>query len=229
MLVKNWMSTLVQTVREDDPLAHVIEVMRKYEIRILPVMNNEQVVGIISDRDVKKVSIPEHITPDPSASDSKGLTAGNIMTKGAISVSPLHTVEEAAELLLVNKISGFPVLDENRHLVGIITQSDLFRAMVSMAGIGKRGIQFCFYVKDEPGCIRKLTDTFRDYGGRIASIMATSERCERGFRRIYIRVYDLDGPSLERAKQVISERAVIVYMVDHLSKKREVYDDPLST
>ena len=226
MLVKNWMSTQIQTVKEEDSLAHVIEVMRKYEIRILPVMHNGQIVGIISDRDVKKVSIPEHVPPGTIFSENHTLSAGSVMTKGAISVSPLHTVEEAAELLLVNKISGVPVLDESRKLVGIITQSDLFRAMVSMTGIGKKGFQFGFYVRDEPGCIRNLTDTFRDYGGRIASIMATSERCERGYRRIYIRAYNLDGPSLERVKEVLSEKATIVYVVDHLNKKREIYEDP---
>ena len=227
MLVKNWMTPNVKTVNSDDTLDHAIEMMRKYEIRMLPVMENDAVVGIISDRDIKRVSMPQNLQPGNKATDTSCIRIDQVMTRGIFSISPHHTVEEALECLLVNKISGIPVLDENRKLVGIITQSDLFHAVVSMTGIGKQGVQFGFYVKDEPGCIRKLTDTLRDYGARIASIMATNERCERGFRRIYIRAYDIDDPSLERVKEVISENARIVYVVDHLNKKRDVFDDPM--
>ena len=228
MLVKNWMSTHVRGVDKDETFGHAKAIMQKYEIRMLPVKDQDQVVGILSDRDIKRASLPDQFHDEAQHRQSLVTPVCRYMTRGAVSVSPLHTVEEAAELLLVNKISGLPVMDENRHLVGIITQSDLFRAMVSLTGIGKKGIQFCFYVKDQPGCIRQITDILRDYGSRIASIMATHQRCERGFLRIYIRVYDIDAPSLERAKEVLAKTATIVYVVDHMARKREIYDDPLA-
>jgi len=228
MLVKNWMSKNVVAIDADDSVREAEGLLVYHEVRMIPVMEGGMLIGVISDRDIKKASVPESVPSDLATVTLSAVKVKTAMTKGAITVTPDHTVEEAAELLIVNKISGVPVVSPENKVIGVITQSDLFRAMISLTGTGKHGVQFAFYVKDEPGCIRKITDTIRDYGGRIASILATHERCAKGYRRIYVRVYNIDQPSLERLKEVLKEKSTIIYIVDHSKKTREIFEEPLS-
>ena len=225
MLLKNWMSKDIISVKPEDRIEKAVDLLRKYEIRMLPVLDDGGLVGIVTDRDIKNATVPAYVKQGFQHDGPPDIRVEDIMIKEVITVPPDFTLEETAELLLTHKISGVPVVDDQQTIIGVITQSDVFRALVSTAGIGKKGIQFGFYVKDEPGCIRKLTDAIRSYGGRIASIQATNERCKRGFRRIYIRVYHIDAVWLDRLKEVLREMSKIIYMVDHERKQREIFED----
>ena len=93
------------------------------------------------------------------------------MTRDVITVPPDYTVEETAQVLQKNRISGAPVVDADGQLVGTITQTDLFRVLISLTGVGKGGIQFGFQVEDRPGSIKEVADIIRIYGGRMVSIL----------------------------------------------------------
>ncbi|MFP4087956.1 MAG: CBS domain-containing protein [Desulfobacteraceae bacterium] len=105
------------------------------------------------------------------------------MTKNPITVPFDFTVEEAAEVLMKNKICGAPVVDETGEVVGTITKEDMFRVLISLTGVGRRGIQFAFQVEDSPGSIKEVADIIRRYGGRMVSILSTYERVPKDTER----------------------------------------------
>ena len=125
--------------------------------------------------------------------------------------------------LLKNKISGAPVTDKKGNVVGVITQDDLFQVLISLTGVGKRGIQFAFQLEDRPGSIKEIADIIREYGGRMVSILSSYDRVEPGHRKVYIRMYGIDRLKLPKLKEELKEKATLLYMVDLRENKREIY------
>jgi acetoin utilization protein AcuB len=148
-----------------------------------------------------------------------------VMTKDPITVPADYTVEEVAEILLKNKISGVPVTDQDGQVVGTITETDLFRVLIALTGIGKGGIMFAFTLEDRPGSIKEVTDVIRGYGGRLASILSSYERVPKGYRKVYVRMYGVDREKMPELKEKLKSKAEMLYMVDHREEKREIYQD----
>ena len=144
MLVKNWMSKNVITVDENDFMQDAMRLLKKYGIRMLPVMKKGKLVGIVTDRDLKRASASDATTLDVHELLYllTKIKVKDIMTKDPITVPPDYTAEETALVLLDGKISGAPVVDDSGQVVGTITQTDLFRVLISLTGIGNVGIQF---------------------------------------------------------------------------------------
>lgn len=225
MLVSNWMSKDVISIDVDDSMQDAIKLLKQNDIRMLPVMKNEKLVGVVTDRDLKRSSASDATTLDIHELlylISK-IKVKDIMTKDPIIVPQNYTVEETAEVLLKNKISGAPVLDQNGHIVGIITQTDLFRVMIALTGVGNRGIQFAFQLDDRPGSIKEVADVIRKYGGRMVSILSSYENVAEGYRKVYIRMRSIDRPRLQKLKEELSQKAALIYMVDHREDEREIF------
>lgn len=226
MLVKDWMNKPVITVDLTDSMLDAISLIKKHNIRMLPVTEKGNLVGVVSDRDLKKASASDATLLEEH--DIQYLTSKikikDIMTKNPITVPHDFTIEETAEVLLSSKISGAPVTNDKGKLVGIITQTDLFRVIFSLTGVAKKGIQFALKLIDRPKCIQEITDIVRNYGGRVSSILTSYERVPSGYRMIYIRIFDIDRPSLQRLIEEIREKATLIYMVDHNRRKRYIYE-----
>lgn len=225
MLVKEWMSTNVITIDAQDSMYDATGLMLAHPIRRLPVTHRNTLVGIVTDRDLKR----------SSASDATSLEihellyilakikVSEIMTKDPITVPPDFTVEETAELLLKHKISGVPVVDESGRLQGIITQTDLFRVLISLTGVGVRGIQFAMMIKDQPGTIKDVEDIIRVYGGRMVSILTSYDRVPEGYRRLFIRMHSIERGKLEELEQDLVQKAKVLYIVDQRENRRRIY------
>jgi acetoin utilization protein AcuB len=225
MLVTNWMSKNAITVNEDDSMQDAMKLMKQHTIRMLPVLKDGRLVGVVTDRDLKRASASDATTLDVHEMlylISK-IKVKSIMSKNPISVSPDLTVEETAEVLLANKISGAPVVDAAGKIVGTITQSDIFRVLISLTGIGKRGIQIAFMTADRPGSIKELADIIRNYGGRMVSILSSYDNVPEGFRKVYIRLYSLERSKLPALKEELGKVATLLYIVDHRENKREIF------
>jgi acetoin utilization protein AcuB len=225
MLVKNWMSKDVVTVDAEDSMQHAINAMKEHSIRLLPVLKKGKLVGVVTDRDLKRASPSDATTLD--VHELLYLIARikikDVMTKKPITVLENHTVEEAAEVLLKNGISGVPVLNDQGQVVGVITQHDLFKVLIALTGFGQRGIQFAFLLEDRPGSIKEVTDIIRSYGGRIVSIMSSQENAPEGYRSVYVRTYGVDRERLAQLKKELRAKAVVRYFVDHRDNQREIY------
>jgi acetoin utilization protein AcuB len=225
MLVKNWMSKDVITVNEDDSMQDALKLIKQHSIRMIPVLKSGQLVGVVTDRDLKRASASDATTLDVHELlylISK-IKVKNIMSKNPISVPPDLTVEETAEVLLNNKISGAPVVDDTGKVVGTITQTDLFRVLIALTGVGKRGIQFAFQAEDRPGSIKELADIIRRYGGRMVSILSSYENVPAGYRKVYIRMHGIERSKLPILKQELAKAATLLYLVDHRENKRELF------
>jgi len=224
MLVMNWMSKTVVTVDVNDSMENAMKLLKEHDINMLPVMEKGKLVGVVTDRDVKRSSASDATTLEIHELlylVSK-IKVKDIMTKDPVTVPSDYTIEETAQVLLENNISGVPVVDKKR-VVGTITQTDIFRALISLTGVGKRGIQLAFQVEDRPGSIREVADIIRKHGGRIVSILSSYEHVPEGYRKVYIRDYGIERKELKQLKNELKEKATLLYMVDHRENKREIY------
>ena len=134
MLVHERMSRHPITITEATPINEAINLMRDEKVRRLPVLNRKgELVGIVSEKDLL------HVSPSPATSLSiyelnyliSKITAGEIMATDVITVSDHTPLEEAALIMADNKIGGLPVMREG-ELVGIITESDIFRSFTEI-------------------------------------------------------------------------------------------------
>ena len=203
MLVKDWMSSKVITVDVRDTVQGAINLLLDNDISLLPVMEDGKLVGVVTDRDLKRVSPSDACLLDFQniMYHVARLEVGSVMTKNPVTVPPDFTLEETAEILLQNKISGAPVVDDTGKIVGIITKDDLFAAFMALTGVSQRGILFGFELEDRPGSIKEVTDIIRKYGERLVSIVSTYETASEGFRHVYVRAFNVDRDTLPQLEQ----------------------------
>mgnify|MGYP001815480601 FL=1 len=225
MLVKNWMSKDVVTIDSEASMQNATILMKIHRIRMLPVVKHGELVGVITDRDLKKAS----------ASDATSLEihellflltkikVKDIMTKAPITVTPDWTIEETAELLLKHKISGVPVIGGKKAIAGVITQTDVFRVLIALTGIEKGGIQFSFKVEDKPGTIKEIADVIRKFGGQIVSILSSYDKMPAGYRMVYMRMRHIDRSRLEELLPELKMKADLKYLIDHRENRREYF------
>jgi CBS domain-containing protein len=130
--VRRWMSSPALVVDESMPLPDVRQWLKQQHVRRLPVVNaSGQLVGIVTEGDVNRVS-DSHITDVRDYSlyhRVADLPIGEIMTRTVVTVTPDTSIKEVARLLLDHRIGGVPVVEQG-HIIGMITESDLFRLIV---------------------------------------------------------------------------------------------------
>ena len=225
MLVRNWMSKGVITINVNNSMIDATRKLKEHHINMLPVMKKDKLVGIVTDRDLKKAAASDATTLEVHELlyIISNIKVKNLMTKDPITVPPDYTIGETAELLLEKNISGVPVLNKKSEVTGVITKADIFRAMISLTGLKSKGTQFAFELEDRPGSIKEVSDIVRKYGGRMASILSSYDRAREGYRKVYIRMYGVDRSDLKKLQEELREKANLLYMVDLRENKREIY------
>ncbi len=220
MLVREWMSSDVITVDENTSMMKALHIMKENRIRRLPVMARGTLVGIVSDRDLKEASPSKATTLDVHELYYllAEIKVKEIMTKNPVTIHPDETVERAAVVMLEHKVSGLPVMDDHNELVGVITQSDVFRAFVNITGVYKGGVQFAFCLEDRPGSIKEVADTMREYGGRVVSILSSTDMAPEGSRNVYIRIRDLAPDQLQKLEEVLRGKYRVLYVAKDILK-----------
>lgn len=225
MLVKNWMSKGAVTINVNNSMIEATKKLKEHNISMLPVMKKDKLVGIVTDRDLKKASASDATTLEihELLYIISRIQVKDLMTQNPVTVPPDYTIGETAELLLEKKISGVPVIGQNGEVAGVITKADIFKALISLTGLKRKGIQFAFELEDRPGSIKEVSDIIRKHGGRMASILSSYDRVKKGRRKVYIRMYGFDRSQLEQLKEELREKADLLYMVDLRENKREIY------
>ncbi len=160
------------TIHEHDPVTDAQTMMRREKIHRLPVVNHaKRLVGIVSEKDLLYAS------PSPASTlnvyEMSNLLAKlkveRVMTKDVITVTPDTLVEDAARVLVDNNIGGVPVL-EGETLVGIVTESDLFRLLIDLFGTRTKGVRATLRVPERPGELADTTRVIADAGGNVISL-----------------------------------------------------------
>ena len=211
MLIRNWMTPEVITVTPDTSLLKLGKLMRDHGVRRLPVLDNGRVVGIISDRDVRDASPSKATTLDMYEMHYllAEIKAKDIMTPKPVTIKPTDTVEKAAMIMLDKKIGGLPVVDEKGELVGIISDQDVFKALVNITGVRDGGIQLGMEIANEAGAMRPIFDLLRKHGARILSVLSTNN--QEGQRNIFLRIRDLSDDAREALLRDVQEHARLLY------------------
>lgn len=227
MLVQNWMSTGVMSIGADDSIRKAIKLQKEYNISLLPVMEDGKLIGIISDRDIKRASFSDTIPLDMNEAIylASKVTVRDVMTSHPLTVSYELTMEEVADFLLKNRISGAPVVDNAGKIVGIITRSDALRVLISVTGGDKMGYQFGFRVEDKPGSVAAIVKVMREHGCRVASILGSYENAPANFRNVYIRVYDVEPEEYSSLLEELKEITKVRYVVDFILNKRQIFSE----
>ncbi len=157
MLVSEWMTPDPRTVSPDTPVMEAMQYLREGGYRRLPVTRDGVLVGIATDRDLKEAS-PSRATTlsiyELNYLLSK-LKVKDVMRTPVITVRASDTIEQAALLMEEHRISGLPVLDGQR-LVGILTITDLMRALVSFLALREGGRRITVDLPDEPGVLARV-------------------------------------------------------------------------
>jgi len=215
MLVKGWMTSDVMTIDEDTSMMKASEIMRENNIRRLPVMHKGKLVGIVTDRDIKEASPSKATTLDVHELYYllSELKIKDIMSMNVFTISPEETVEKAAVKMLEHHISGLPVVNDKGKVVGLITQWDIFKVLVSLTGIYRGGIQFAFNLEDRPGSIKEVGDLIRKHGGRMVSILTSYDMCDEGCRHVYIRIKEIPEDKLKALTEDLDKNFILLYTV----------------
>lgn len=195
MFIRNHMTKDPVTVSESLPVLEAGEIMRKQKISRLPVTRNGKLIGIITDMDIIRVS------PSPATTLSvfevnyllAKLTVKEVMTKNPMTVGPDATLEEAAVLMRDNDIGALPVVDQG-NLVGIITESDIFDAFISLMGLRESGCRITLDIEDRVGMLAEITQLIKERQINIVS-MATFAHPEGQRRGEIVLRLDTGDPS----------------------------------
>lgn len=125
MLVRDQMSTPAVTVRNDQDYKVALWLMQENAVHHLPVVDAAgQVVGIAAERDLL-LAATRYL--------QSAVEVGDVMHRGAVTTRPDTSLTAAASLMLRHRIGGLPVVDADEHLVGLITETDIFKVFVEMA------------------------------------------------------------------------------------------------
>jgi acetoin utilization protein AcuB len=185
------MQTGVVTITPKTSLPEALELVRQRGIRHLPVVDNGALVGIVSDRDLKRAmaSTATSLERHELQYLLDKLTAAEIMTPAVITAGRMLPIEEAARLMVKEKISALPVTEAGR-LIGIVTETDVLELFVRGMGAGEPSSRIEVRVpKDGPG-LAELVHAVEEAHVEIASIMTLSDRSDH--KDIVIRVRSMD-------------------------------------
>ncbi len=170
MFVRDYMTTSPVTVTPEDSLGEALRLMKEHSIRRLPVMTKGKIAGLVTEQDLMKAS--------PSSATSLSIWEINylfpkikikdIMTKEIFTVTPETILEEAALLMQENQISTLPVLDGDK-LVGIITESDIFKAFIDVLGLNHPSLRVTLQVEDQIGVLKNVFEIVGAVGINIIS------------------------------------------------------------
>ena len=168
MLVGERMSHPVISINPGMPIIDALNLMKRERIRRTPIVKDGKMVGIVSDKDLLNAS------PSPATSLSvwemnyllSKITVRDVMTKKVLTVTEDTPIEEAARIMADNKIGGLPVM-RNDHVVGIITETDLFKIFLELMGAREPGVRGTVLVLDKPGQLARLTEAIANLGGNI--------------------------------------------------------------
>jgi len=170
MFVGERMSRPVISVLPDTPINEVLAMFRKEHIRRAPVIKNGKLMGIVSERDLLNAS-PSPVTTlsvwEMNYLISK-VTVKQVMSKKVITVDKDTPIEEAAIIMADKKIGGIPVTSGGK-VVGIITETDLFKAFLELMGARQKATRVTATIPDQPGELAKVTKAISTNGGDFIS------------------------------------------------------------
>ena len=172
MLVRKKMKKDLITITKDERMTTARKIMKEKNIRHLLVVDGKKLIGLVTNMDIRKAEA----SPATSLEIRElhylldKLTAGEIMTRNVITISPDISVEEAATLLHDNKIGCLPVVEDG-NLVGMITENDVMEILIEVMGMKEKGSRLEVVVEDKPGALADVTRIIKEHNVNIISVV----------------------------------------------------------
>jgi acetoin utilization protein AcuB len=212
MLVYERMTRHPITAAPSTPVAEALQTMRENNVRRLPVIDpkSDRMVGIVTEKQLLYAS------PSPVTSLSiheihylmSKITVDEVMTTEVVTVAEDTAIEEAALLMVDNRVGALPVM-RGQQLVGIITETDLFKTFIELFSARDAGVRLTLLVPDVKGELATITQAVTDIGGNILSL-GTFQGEDTTNRLLVLKVTEADREALLEKIQSLGARVVDV-------------------
>lgn len=169
LLVRDSMTREVVTIGLKNTAAEALKLCRERSVRHLPVVERDELVGMVSDRDLRSAT-PAFGDPARAASLQK-IVVSDVMTRDVVKIRPDDPIEMAANVMRECGIGGLPVVDGSA-LVGIVTSSDVMQALVLLLGAHEPGSRLEISLPERVGSLAEVAGVFRDAGVSVVSVVS---------------------------------------------------------
>lgn len=194
MFVRDYMSINPISIEPNDSVGDALELLKDHSIRRLPVVSKKRLVGLVTETDLLKAS------PSPATSLSiheinylyPKIKIRDIMTRDVVTISPDAAIEEAAVIMREKKF-GTLVVVEKDNLVGLITESDLFKAFIDVFGFDRPGARIIVAFEDKVGELGKLTSFIGTLGIFIISLVITYDADNKAYILMRLKTDDREA------------------------------------
>jgi acetoin utilization protein AcuB len=185
LLVRDWMTEHLVTLSPEASVAEALTLCRKRRIRHIPILDKGRLVGIVSDRDLRDAS-PTLGDPE-RARILQEIRVADVMSREVITVDPQDSIENAAQQMYELKIESLPVVSEGavadagstvaeEEVLGIVTSSDVMRALVTLAGLPEPGCRIEVSVPNREGILAEVAGKIRELEVDIVSVLSDPDR-----------------------------------------------------
>ncbi len=196
MKVKNWMAKDLVTVKPNTKLSDAIEIMHKHSIRHLPVIEDGEMVGFVTESNLRQYMIPSAV---------KEIRMKDVMILNPITIDANASIDSAAKRIYEYKIGGLPVLDR-RKLVGIITTTDILGAFIELMGLLKESYRLDISLAH--GDIDEVLGLIKTHGGKVISVGVDAKNSRK--RLYYIRMEKTELDPIVNAIEELGHKVVSV-------------------
>ena len=212
MFIRDHMTRNPVLCSPDLPVTEAFDLMKREHFSRIPVVDKGgKLVGIVSDKDLVRV------TPSPATTLSayeipyllSKVKVGDVMTKKVITVTEDTPIEDAARIMVDNKIGGLPVVNENDAVMGIITETDIFKTFLELIGARRSGVRITMYVKDVRGELARVAQAVAEVGGNIVASVEMPGSDSTNYE-VLLKVCDAPKEALVKALEPIAVRIVDV-------------------
>jgi acetoin utilization protein AcuB len=211
MLVSDLMTPDPVTATDKTPIDDALRLMREKKVRRLPVLSDKgDLVGIVAEKDILYAS------PSPATSLSiheihyllAKLTVAEIMTKKVITVTADTPLEEAARIMADTRIGALPVMQDGK-LVGIITETDIFKGFVELLGTREPGVRLTVKMPEGQGVLPLCMESISKLGGRLLALVTWGGH-EPGIRIVTAKITGVDTKQLKESMAKLGVEVVDV-------------------
>lgn len=216
MAVKDFMTRKVVYISPNTTIAHAADMMREQKLHRLPVIENDQLVGLVTEGTIAEAS--------PSKATSLSIyemnyllnktKVGDAMIRDVVTISQFASLEDATYLMLKNKIGILPVVD-NEQLYGVITDRDIFKAFLEVSGYGEEGVRLRFVTENKVGVLEQIIRLLVEENLNISNTV----NIPRKDGKVVIEVQLAGNIDTALLKKKFDEHAIELAEITHTSAK----------
>lgn len=193
LLMRDWMKQEVLTLGPEASAFEALRLINDRRIRHIPVVKDDRLVGVLSDRDIRNAS--------PSLGDSERISVlkktrlEDVMTRKVVTSRPEDTIVHAAREMYERKIESLPVVSEEK-LVGIVTSSDVMRALIAVIGVHEPGHSRIVVQTHKPGDLAEVSGIIQNQEVDIFSVVSSPGKVSSHDRALVFQVVTRDPSSI---------------------------------